>query len=131
MKPLFQGIYAIFTGNAPMVAALTGGLHNSVAPPDTAYPYGVFFLVDRIPQDTINETMREPIVQFNIFSDSADTDEISDLADQLEALYDDAELTVTGYTAHFMRIINALMPPSGTERIFQYTLQFQILLQAD
>ena len=131
MKVLFQGIYAIFDADIAMEAALTGGLHNTVAPPDTEMPYAVFFLVDRIPQDTLNETMREPIVQFNIFSDDDTSDEVSDLADQMEALYDGAELTVTGYTAHFMRIINALMPPSDVERIFQYTLQFQILLQAD
>lgn len=129
MKALFTGIYSKFTGDAELVAALTGGLHNIRAPEGTSYPYAVFSLVSRRPADTLNETLQEAAIQFSIFDDSDNSDDVCDLADDFETLYDEAALTVTGWTVHYCRKILSTMPPPDEEGIYQYVIRYEILMQ--
>jgi hypothetical protein len=46
VRPVHAALYARLHGNAGLLALATGGVHRSVAPADTNYPYVVFSLQD-------------------------------------------------------------------------------------
>lgn len=102
MEAINTGIYAAFTGDAPAVAALVGGLRDTEAPPNPSYPYAVYQFITGIPDPTFTSDGEILNYQFSIYNK---TDKprnftvLNDAIKKLTAVYDDATLTITGHTS--------------------------------
>jgi len=128
LKELFQGITNRFTGSA-LASALSGGLHLAKAPPNTPYPYAVYFMVSGKPEWTFTEDMENVLLQFSIFDSDLSALGICDLYAKLDALYHDCDLAVTGYDCLYMLREFQQLQRDEEEAVWQYNTQFQIMLE--
>lgn len=135
MNPIRTAIYTKFT-------EITGGVHNSLyssvngamyydhAPQGTAYPYIAFYLLDDASEWTFREKFEYVSLQFNIFIQGSYPTQAETIYANLIALYDDARLSVTGYSA----ISCVRQFASGPmwfqeEGVWQITVRYIIMLQ--
>jgi len=129
VKNLFAGIYAAFAADSTLVASLTGGMHKMVAPQGTDFPYAVFTLVTEAQNDTMDIRHPELLIQFNIYSESATCDAVLDIYEDLDTVYRDTALTVTGYSHKATVFEMGLLLADEPEGVFQYTVRYRVKLE--
>jgi hypothetical protein len=88
MQELLEAIYNHFS-HADMDLFLHG------AEVGEALPYCVYFFINSAPEKTFTSEVEDAEIQFSIFADSAE--HAMSLADDLQVLFDDCDLTVTGF----------------------------------
>ena len=96
-----RALYNWFGGDqsaSSIYAALGGRLYiRGSAPPDTAWPYGVYQILDGRPDWAQDHTAETLSVQFSLFTDDdPDGAAADELLDKLRARYDHVELTFPG-----------------------------------
>lgn len=138
MKQLFKAIYVRYNDasaeSVALRAALTGSLHCYLAPPETSFPYGTFFLVSDIPWDRFVERGEDAVIQFNLFSKITGTTsdpatEVSDLYALLDAIYDETDLTIDDYIhVSIKREMSELLQPDE-DGVYQYVVSYRILIE--
>ena len=127
MKEIVDAIYAKYNADAALKAAISGGLYNTKAKQNVAFPYGVFFLISDVPDWTFTEEMENFLIQFNLFSKTSDTAEIHTALSKLMLCYDWSSLTVTGYTHIYMkREFTELL---NYDDVFQYSVRYRCEIQ--
>ena len=127
MDALFQAIFTKVSNDVDHSASLTGGLHLTEAPQDTDYPYAVFSMPSNVPNWTFSENMENCLIQFNIYSDQASSEPISDIYDDLKACFDWCTLTVVGYHHIYMkREFGQLL---RVDAVWQYSVRYRVELQ--
>jgi hypothetical protein len=139
MKQLSKAIiskYKLSTSSGTLYSSLTGGLWNSEAPANTAYPYAVFYLISDTPSHVMEGTFtdykyEECLVQFSIYDDDTSQATIGGLYDTLTDLYDEASLSVSGYsTISFKReFSHAEKINLENESYWQYVVQYRGLFE--
>jgi len=100
MTPLITGIYSKFIA-APannLYTALGGRLYHAEAPQSVTYPYATVFVVSSEHDWTFTDTFEEVLVQFSIFTQERSAANAGTYWKYLIALYDDASISVTGYS---------------------------------
>lgn len=126
MEALFSAIYTKITGST-FNTAIGGRLYLVEAPQGITSPYAVFFMVSNVPLYATKKKYENSLVQFNVFSkpEDDDMDEINDIYSKLISLYDDCNLSVSGYTFLKMeRELSFCLKPNG---IWQYSIQYRII----
>ena len=123
MNSLFKGIYLKFTESTGLGVTLTGGLHNTEVPQNTTYPYAAFYLISNVPHWTFDATMENSVIQFSIFDDDSNVNNIGDLYTELTELYDDTTLTLENYTSIFFRRESSNLIKN--EDIWQYVINYR------
>lgn len=100
--PLQQAIYSALTGNAPLMALVTG-VYDHV-PQDTPYPYMV--LGDPLVQDVSNmkDSQLAVSIPLTIWSREGGRKETGALSEMVHALLHEAMLTLTGQTLISLRV---------------------------
>lgn len=143
MKDLFTGIYSKFaelTGTPPannaLFTALSGRLYNTFAPEPATYPYGVFLLVSGVPDWTFTDDMENVLIQVSLFDNLQSSANICAAYDALDALYHTCTLSMSNYTSIYMwremqHLLREFEADIGGPGIWQYVVQFRILLQKD
>ena len=130
MQVLFNGIYSKFTGSTgagTLYTLLGGRLHPNEAPQESAYPYGVYYLISDVPEYTFSETIETALIQFNLFDDDSSATDINTAFTALTTLYDWATITITGYTSVYMqRELNYLLRESD---VWNYMIQYRLVFQ--
>lgn len=131
MTDLFTAIKTEFDGNADLVGALTGGLYLQQAPQNTAFPYGIYFLVANVPEWTFTENVETAVIQFSLFDYDEDNPLsatiICDAYTKLQACYDWCTLTISNYTSIYMkRELGRLL---RTEGVWQYSVDYRCYIQ--
>ena len=130
MQVLFNGIYSKFsgsTGAGTLYALLGGRLHPNEAPQESAYPYGVYYLISDVPEYTFSETIETALIQFNLFDDDSSATDVNTAFTALTTLYDWATITITGYTSVYMqRELSYLLRESD---IWNYMIQYRLVFQ--
>lgn len=125
MKPLFQAIYTKYSGSS-LPASLTGGLHCIEAPMGTSTPYGVYSMPSGVTDFTFDTHFENILIQFDIYADTNSA--VQDLCEAWKTVFDDCQLTVTGFDFHKMER-EFMMPMSNAEEFYyRYMLQYRILL---
>ena len=125
MDAILTAIYALYSGNAALKAALPGGLHYEVAPQSTTTTYATYFLVDAMPEYWFGGRKYELTrIQFDIYGY---TNALRMTAyNALIALYDDSRPTATGYTAIIMERENQQMLRDGdNDKLFRAMVDYQ------
>lgn len=125
MTDLFAAIMVRYAA-VPLKDSLTGGLWNTEAPQETAFPYGVFALISDVPDWTFSENLENILLQFNLFSDTSDPVEICALFELLKTAFDFHELTIANYETVSMIRENAIL--TRVEDVWQYNVTYRIIL---
>lgn len=130
---VYEGIKARFdgTGGATLKALVTGGMWVTQAPNGCAYPYIVINTITNIPDDTFTENIEFIRIQFTIWDDEMDafaTGGMKAIYEAFRALYDDATLTVTGWTNFSTRFVKMTEMPTE-DKIIGRALDYEIYIE--
>lgn len=137
MKALFTGIYSHFT-------AESGGAHNTFytniggrlyftrAPQGATFPYAVFWMVSHSPEYYFNNELYEEFaIQFDLFDEDQSSSNIGTYVSNMQTLFDDAAVTVTGYgTLIFERELAHLLRHEDIN-IWQWAVEYTVLLEKE
>ena len=105
IEKLCKGIMDKFAGST-FSTAIGGRLYAYEAPQTPTYPYCVFQQISGLQDRDFHDKLEDVQLQFTLV-DSADAlATIGDAETKLFALFDDAVLTVTGYTSVLMDRVN-------------------------
>lgn len=129
MKEVAIALYSLYTGTA--LAANTEDLYNTFAPEEAKEPYITFDFIAGLPDYTFDTRFEEVIIQFNIYSGNNSPVEVNNLYDNLKDVYDDGTLSVVGYQhVNMQRELNQLVRDIE-EGVWQYIVQYRILIEAN
>lgn len=136
MDALRIGIFALFTAASDLYADLGGRLYFGDAPEGTNLsdgPYGIFFFVSDVDDDTFTENMKEVYVQFSLFFGDSSPAAILKADKDLTTMFKDKTFAVTGWTVVTMRrisgsgpIYNAKDVEAGTGFYWQTDVDFTV-----
>ena len=134
MDALLAAIYGKISGSA-LSADVGGRVYLDEAPAGCEYPYIVFFIVSGVPDNVFNKYGESVTIQFSLFSDSAGAAEITDMFNDLTALYDDVQLTVTGYNMIVMErqslitMVDKVETADGTQTVKHWAVDYEAVIQ--
>ena len=134
MDALLAAIYGKISGSA-LSADVGGRVYLDEAPAGCEYPYIVFFIVSGVPDNVFNKYGESVTIQFSLFSDSAGAAEITDMFNDLTALYDDAQLTVTGYSMIIMErqnlvtMVEEIETTEGKQAVKHWAVDYEAIIQ--
>ena len=125
MKDVIKAIYDKFSVSNTFNTAISGRFYLNSAPQAASKPYSVFQLVTNTATYNFTSTFDDSEIQIDIIDDNNSSD-ILDVADKCMTLFDDCELTVSGYQFIKMeRDFNMLIEdPEG--EIQRYSIQYTI-----
>lgn len=92
-----RALKTAFTGS-DLESYIGGRMFEDEAPRGTIFPYAIFSFVTDTPDWLFVERFENPLVQFDLYSTSKATVEIKEMYKRLKALYDDADLAISGGT---------------------------------
>lgn len=124
MTDLFNAIYTRYLA-VPLASSLEA-LHNTQAPEDAVYPYGVFSLISDVPDWTFTENTENILIQFNLFSNTVDAIEVCALFTLLKTAFDFYDLTIANYETISMVRENSIL--TRVEKVWQYNVTYRVLL---
>ena len=127
MKALFEAIYNQYSTVNDFRTAVSQFYLNS-APQDIDRPYAVFQLITNVADYNFSSTFDEAELQIDIIDDNTSAD-ILDYADKCMALFDDCNLTVTGYQFLKMERDWNQLSEDPAEEIQRYTIQYTVWLR--
>lgn len=110
---------------------LSGRLFLNHAPQNTAFPFCVYFIVTNYNDLDFAEEREEFSVQFNIFSENNSAIEAGSLLENLKAMYDNCELSVSGW--RFLKLQrNFVMPNNDFGKVppvHGYSIEYDALIE--
>jgi len=133
MDALLTAIYGKISGSA-LSSDVGGRVYLDGVPAGCEFPYVVFFIVTGVPDNVFNKYGEAVIVQFSLFSDSTGAAEITDMFNDLTALYDDAQLTVTGYNMitmerqNLMTMVDEIDTGDGTRAVKHWAVDYEAVI---
>jgi len=98
MKEVFSAIFAHLNAPNDFKTAIGGRMYPDQAPQDPAFPYAVYSLVDANPDFDFSDEHEEYDFQFSGYSEQSSPAQILDLFDKFTARFDDAKITVSGWS---------------------------------
>jgi hypothetical protein len=117
---IWRALVATLRSNASLRAALTGGIHEGVAPEAVSYPHCVWTpVVPGLPEDApspVTRRSRMYIALADVIVVSRNSVEASNLDQSVNEVLDGASLSVTGQTALIChRVADIRLPDSDEE----------------
>ena len=125
MQNILTGIYARYSGDSALKAAIPGGLHFEMAPQATVMPYCVYSVTAGAPEYWLGGRRFELIsLMFDIYALSNTTRLTA--YEALRALYDDARPTATGYSTVIMeRTVQELSRDGSQNEFFRAIVRYE------
>ena len=136
MLNLTKAIWSRLSGSA-LEAHIQNRMFKGQAPEKTDYPFCVYLIVTDTPSHTFSEDFEDVIVQFSLFSITSGTTEVENIYTDLKTLYDEKSFSITGSTLVWMRrssanfVVEDHTTPTGTQRVFAWHVEFEILTSLD
>jgi hypothetical protein len=110
MNVVKTGIYNLFTATSGSPAVhnsfylgVGGRLYYDKAPQDVSFPYAVWGIITDTDSINFSSDKNEFVIQFDIFSDTATSEEIGNLQVYLKSLYHKSSPSITGYRVVHIR----------------------------
>jgi hypothetical protein len=134
VNALLTGITSKMAGSA-LATTVGGRIYLDEAPEGVAFPYVVFFPVNGRQVDTFKNKLDDILIQFSLFSTSKSATEITTMYNNLTALFDDAALSITGYThiwmirENFTTIVEQFTTPTGEASCKHWSVDYSILVE--
>lgn len=132
MNELFKSIYSYFAAEPhnAFYTVIGGRLYYGQAPQECAKPYGVYFGVAAVPDDTFGEEIDDISIQFNLYSDNSSPIEAGELLKKCRDHFDGAKLTVVGNRdVQLFRELST--PPWKNGDTWITSIEFTLLMQED
>lgn len=129
MKVLLQAIITEMAGS-DFNTNIGGRLFLSEAPPNSAYPYCVYDIISSVPDEyfVLSPALEDFGISFQIWTEETSAVDVNDLFEDLKTVYDNCELTVTGYTfVHMWRTFSNLNRQPHTN-LWQYTSDYDVMV---
>jgi len=134
MLELSKAIYTKATGSTFM-SYIGNRLFKGRAPTGTIYPFATYFVVTDNPDRTFTERYENLEIQFSIFSDDMNSSmEVETAYNYLKTLYDECELTITGSTLVWFRLLNTVgaqvedwVTLNGTQEVWAIHATFECM----
>ena len=101
MNNLLAAIFSKISGSS-FSSDVGGRVYLDEAPANTEFPYCVVFIVSSVPDKTFTENFSDILIQFSIFSDSSSAAEITNIYNDLKALFDECSFSISGSTLVWM-----------------------------
>lgn len=114
IEKLLKGVMDKFAGSA-FSTAIGGRLYAYEAPQVPIYPYCVFEQISGIQDRDFGDRLEDVLLQFTLVDSADSVATIGDAETKLFALFDDATLTITGYTSITMERTNNTLFKKGEE----------------
>ena len=130
MKELFKGITTVYNTTNAFKTQTKKRFYLYEAPERVVYPYCVYFMVADENDYTFTTQFDNVLIQFSLFSESEGVSEVSTMFDNLAALYDDATLTVAGYS--FIRMVREsanLIKETDPKNIWHYAVTYNVMIE--
>jgi hypothetical protein len=133
MKPLMTGIYSHFTADPAnaLYTAVSGRMYHHEAPQGATFPYVITLAVFEDHDWTFEEEIEEVSVQFSIYTNERSASTAGTICGNLKSLYDDADLTVSGYSTVHMIRSNSQLLRDAANNIWQYIVEYDCFLRAN
>ena len=134
MNNLLQALMTKISGS-DLSTDVGGRIYLDDAPQGTEMPYVVFFIVSDVPDNTFTENIEDILVQFSIFSSSMGATEITGIYNHLIALFDDRDLSITGYghlsmmRQNLTTMVEDITTVLGTTRVKHWAVDYSILIE--
>lgn len=124
MTDLFNALYTAYEASG--LASPLSAFHNTLAPEDAVFPYGVFSLISNVPDWTFTENLENCLIQINLFSNTVKATEVCALFTLLKTTFDFLDLTIANYETISMIRENAIL--TKVEDVWQYNILYRVLL---
>ena len=138
MRALMMAIYNLYTAGTPhnalytalYVSAALPGFYLDMPPQAAPFPYCIFGLQACDFDPSMTDTEEPATVYFNAYTQE-NAGVAMDLVDKLTAVFDDAAVTVTGYSALYMTrdTIIPLHDLGDDTPVFGYAVHYDVLLE--
>lgn len=135
--PILKGIWSTFASDATLSGAVNG-MGVTLAPreglSDVDFPYVVCHMIANTPMWTFGVTTYEqPLIQFSIYSNRLySVSEITQIWSDLTELYDDATLSMDGYTHVMLQRGNSIGPfRVEDEDVYQMIVEYDCIVKKD
>lgn len=127
------GITSKYTGSA-LASSLTGGLWRDEAKQGVSFPCGIFTVIDSLNTETFTEDMEFFRIQFDLWAQysSSTTDAratLDTLESALRTLFDNATLTISGWTNIGMRWIGTRPGYSEDDQVVGLIVEYETYIQ--
>lgn len=99
IEALLKGIFDLENATNPFKTAIGGRFYLGEAPQDTAYPYCIYEQISGVPDRTFTDKYEDILLQFTLVDSSDSIATIADAETKMYTLFDDATLTIAGYTS--------------------------------
>jgi len=135
MNSLFQAVYNKFsaTTTTGFYNDVSGRMYHNIAPQGAVFPYCVYFSVSDLDDLDFSDEQEDILLQFNVYSQNNSALEAGNLLESLKTMYDDCNLTVTGWR-HLGFQRNAVYPNNDLSQvppIQGYSVEYDILLEKE
>ena len=134
MKPLFEGIYTLFTADTEddLYQAVSGRFYMGSAPQDATYPHIVYSLVSDMPDEHLSDSplIEDILLQFSLYSQKKSASEVADMFTYLKAMFDDCIVTVSGYSLIEFTRDQANLIRDEENNIWHYAVDYNVILTA-
>lgn len=98
IETILKGIFDKFSATNDFKTAIGSRLYAYEAPQNPTYPYCVFEQISGLQDRDFLDKLEDVLVQFTLVDSADSIATIADAETKMFALFDDATLTITGYT---------------------------------
>jgi len=126
------------TTGSTLSSNVGGRIYFEEAPEGTEYPYVVFLNIPRELEKTFSEDYEIYQIQFSLFSISKGLTEITTMYSNLQTLFDECSLSITGGTLVWMKRLGSPQTmgedhttPSGTAKVHHWVVEYEIMISLD
>lgn len=132
MKVVLEAITTLFETVNDLNTNTGGQLYFTEGDQDGAiFPYVTYQITSNVPDWTFEEDFEIFIIQFSIFSDKKSSIEVLNLFEDLKSLFDDAVLTVVGWTHLFTQRVSGEPVRNQINGVWQQVVDYEILIERE
>lgn len=115
IEAILKGIFDLENASNPFKTAIGGRFYLGEAPQDTAYPYCIYEQISGVPDRTFTDKYEDILLQFTLVDSSDSIATIADAETKMYALFDDAILTISGYSSITLDRESSVLVKKGQE----------------
>lgn len=128
MKELFEAIYNYFKSEEIVVT----DIYNTDAPSSAVFPYVVMKLISNRVDWTFTEEEENCLIQFEVYSDKSDSEEVCDLFQAIKDSFDFVDIPIENYeSVSLTREPGAALNRWEVEgkKVWDFMMQYRFVIQ--
>lgn len=115
IEAILKGVFDLENATNPFKTAIGGRFYLGEAPQDVAYPYCLYEQISGVQDRTFTNKYEDVLLQLTLVDSADSIATIADAETKMYTLFDDAVLTVTGYTSITLDRASSVLVKKGLE----------------